>query len=122
MHLSPKTRRVLQTRRVFYYLRRMEPKHKLAAEMLRDTLAALCPFPGNPQALQQTLIAAGMAEEVAFAVAYAPEEMPLWMFITAADLLGAKLLLALPDSADAKAVTAALSGLRTGPEGGAGVN
>jgi hypothetical protein len=47
----PKTRRVPQTRRVFYYLRHMEPKYKLAAEMLRDTLAALCPFPENAEAL-----------------------------------------------------------------------
>jgi hypothetical protein len=95
----------------------MEPKHQLAAEMLRDTLCALCPFPGNAQALCQTLIAAGMQAETAFAVAYAPEEIPLWMFIAAADLLGAKLLLALPDSADAGAITAALSGLRAAPDG-----
>ena len=98
----------------------MFPKLPVFCPLLgRFPQCALCPFPGNPQALQQTLIAAGMQEEIAFAVAYAPEEMPLWMFIAAADLLGAHLLLALPDSADAKAVTAALTGLRGAPDGAA---
>jgi hypothetical protein len=97
----------------------MEPKHQLAAEMLRDTLAALCPFPENAAALHEAFMIFGLDGETAFMLAYEPYNMPLGAFIAAADLLGAKLLLSLPDSADAKVIAAALSGLRTAPDGAA---
>lgn len=96
----------------------MEPKYKLAAEMLRDALYALYGCAAHPMPLKYTLIDAGMPGELAENLAFSPETAPLWVFIAAADLRGAKLLLALPDSADAKAITAALGGLRgTAPDG-----